>query len=300
MAADAQLTARRSAGLALLASKQARTAVWIAFCTLIVAMGSIMMLFPLAWMLSTSFKASGDVLLLPPKWVPVLEFEARWQNYPEALSFIKAGRVLRNTLTIALTTMVGDTLSAALVAYGFARLRARGKDFLFAIVLSTLMLPYYVRLVPEFLLFKQLGWVNTFLPLIVPSFFAGPFNIFLLRQFFTTIPIEMDDAAKIDGASYFQIFWRIIVPLSWPAIATVAIFSFMFHWNDFFRPMIYLSSASKWTIALALRNFVTAYGGTPWNLLMAASIVALLPTLLVFFVAQRYFIQGIVVSGVKG
>jgi len=154
--------------------------------------------------------------------------------------------------------------------------------------------------VPEFLLFKQLGWVNTFLPLIVPSFFAGPFNIFLLRQFFTTIPIEMDDAAKIDGASYFQIFWRIIVPLSWPAIATVAIFSFMFHWNDFFRPMIYLSSASKWTIALALRNFVTAYGGTPWNLLMAASIVALLPTLLVFFVAQRYFIQGIVVSGVKG
>jgi|GEM_PF-6074189 len=142
MAAGVQVTAaRRTSTLALLTSKRFRSALWIAFCTAVVAIGSIFMLFPLAWMLSTSFKASGDVLLLPPKWVPVLEFEARWQNYPEALSFIKAGRVLRNTLTIALTTMVGDTLSAALVAYGFARLRARGKDFLFAIVLSTLMLP---------------------------------------------------------------------------------------------------------------------------------------------------------------
>ena len=163
-----------------------------------------------------------------------------------------------------------------------------------------MMVPGQVTLIPQFLLFKSLGWVDTLNPLIVPAFFGGPFFIFLLRQFFLTIPLEMDDAARIDGCGYFQIYWRIILPLAKPALGVVAIQEFMFAWNDFLRPLIFLNSRDKLTVAVALRNFTADYGATPWNLLMAASVVALLPPIVLFFVAQRYFIQGIVVTGVKG
>lgn len=260
------------------------------------------MLFPVFWMLTTSLKEPGDILLLPPKWIPV---PPQWQNYPEALAFMRAPVVFGNTLIVTLASLIGDVLSAAVVAFGFARLRAPGKNVLFMVVLSTLMIPYQVRLIPEYLIFAGkvvpfINWIDTLLPLIVPQYFGSAFHIFLLRQFYQTVPTEMDDAAKIDGASYPQILWHVMVPLSMPALGAIAIFSFVGNWNDFFRPLIYLTSRNTWTVAIALRGFTAEYGATPWHLLMAASIAALLPVLAVFFVAQRYFIQGIVMTGLKG
>ena len=201
---------------------------------------------------------------------------------------------------ITFATMVGTLLSSSIVAYGFARLRARGRDVLFMILLSTMMIPPQVTMIPVFALFKLLNWTDTFKPLIIPNFFGGAFFIFLLRQFYMTIPIELDDAAKIDGCSYLGIFSRIILPLTKPALATVAIFSFMWSWNDFMDPLIYLNSRDKLTLTLALNRFTGMYGMTAWNLLMAASLVVALPCFVLFFFAQRYFIQGIVVTGLKG
>ena len=260
------------------------------------------MLFPIFWMLTTSLKESGDILLLPPKWIPI---PPQWQNYPDSLEFMRATVVFGNTLIVTVASLVGDVLSAAVVAYGFARLRAPGKNVLFLLVLSTLMIPYQVRLIPEYLLFAGkvvpfVNWVDTLLPLIVPQYFGGAFYIFLLRQFYQTVPLEMDDAAKIDGASYPQILWHVMIPLSLPALGAIAIFSFVGNWNDFFRPLIYLTSRNTWTVAISLSSFTAEYGATPWHLLMAASICALVPLVLVFFVAQRYFIQGIVITGLKG
>ena len=284
------------------ATKRFQQGLWLSFVTLVVALGSAIMLFPLVWMISTSLKQPGDILLLPPRWVPV---PPNWSNYPEALSFMRAALVYKNTLTVTVLSVIGDVVSAAVVAFGFARLRAPGKNFLFLLVLSTLMIPYHVRLIPEYLLFAgkvipQIKWVNTFLPLIVPTYFGSAFYIFLLRQFYQTVPLEMDDAATIDGASYPQILWRIMIPLSRPALGTIAIMSFVAHWNDFFRPLIYLSNRDIFTVAIALRSFTAEYGATPWHLLMAASVTALLPILLLFFVAQRYFVQGVVFTGLKG
>jgi ABC-type glycerol-3-phosphate transport system permease component len=196
--------------------------------------------------------------------------------------------------------MVGDTLSACLVGYAFARLRAPGRQFLFTMVLATLMVPYQVRLVPEYLGFAKLGMVDSFWPLMLPPWFGSAFNIFLLRQFFMSIPFDMDEAAKIDGAGPFRILWQILVPQIRPALAAVAIGSFTFNWSDFLRPLIYLNQPQNKTAAIALAGFQAAYGGTPFNLLMAASLAMLVPIFILFFVAQRYFIQGIVVSGVKG
>jgi multiple sugar transport system permease protein len=225
---------------------------------------------------------------------------AEWQNFPEALNFMKWETVYRNTVFIAFASMVGDVVSATLVAYGFARFRAPGKNLLFGLVLATLMLPYIVRLVPEYLGFSRLGMVNTYWPLILPAWFGSAFNIFLLRQFFTTIPIEMDESAKMDGAGPFRILWDILLPQIRPALAVVMIGAFTFNWNDFLRPLIYINAPSLRTVALALANFQATYGGTPFHLMMAASLVAMLPLVIIFFCLQRYFIQGIVVSGVKG
>lgn len=296
------LRAQRSTRSGVFASKRFRDRLWIAFVLLLVAGGSLSMLFPVLWMLSTSLKEPGDILLLPPRWIPL---PPKWSNYPEALSFMRATTVYANTVIVAFASLAGDVLSAAVVAFGFARLRARGKNVLFMLLLSTLMIPYHVRLIPEYLLFAGkvvsfINWVDTFLPLIVPTFFGSPFYVFLLRQFYQSVPLEMDDAAKIDGASYPQILLRIMVPLSLPALGTIAILSFVTHWNDFFRPLIYLSSRQNYTVAIALRGFTAEYGMTPWHLLMAASMTALIPIVVVFFVAQRYFIQGVVITGLKG
>jgi ABC-type glycerol-3-phosphate transport system permease component len=265
--------------------------------TLLVSLGALVVLFPVVWMLSTSLKASGDVFLIPPIWIPR---PLMWSNYPEALDFMKAGIVFRNSIVVAGLAVIGTVLSSSITAYPFARLRAPGSTALFILVISVMLLPGQVTLIPQFLIFKSLDWVDTLKPLFVPSFFGAPYHIFLLRQFFRAINQEMDDAAIIDGCGYFGIFWRIIMPLSKPALGVVAIQTFIANWSAFLRPLIFLNSTKNFTVALALRQFQVAYGGTPWHLLMAGSLVALLPTITMFFVGQRFFVQGIVITGVKG
>lgn len=261
--------------------------------------GAVIILIPFFWMISTALKELGQVFLDPPVWIPD---PIVWSNFWEGWNAMPFTLFLRNTLIITLVSMVGQIFSASLVAFGFARLRGKGSDILFIVLLSTLMLPHHVTLIPQFVLYRLLGWVDTFLPLIVPAFFGGgAFYIFLLRQFFMTIPLELDDAARVDGASTFTIYWRILLPLARPALATVAVFSFLGHWNDFLHPLIYLHNEKLFTLSLGLNLFrAEASAVTPWNQLMAVSLLVMLPPLTVFFVAQRYFIQGIVFTGVKG
>ncbi len=254
-------------------------------------------LVPVFWMLSTALKPAGDVFLFPPRWLPT---EPQWENFPESLTFLPFATYFRNTATITLSAMLGQVLSSPLVAYAFARLKARGSNMLFVLVLATMMLPAHVTMIPLFIVFQSFGWIDTFLPLIVPNFFGSAYYIFLLRQFFLTIPADLADAAKIDGCGHFGTYWRIYLPMSKPALATVVIFTFMFNWNDFMRPLIYLNSNDNWTLTLGLSRFTGMYGLTAWNLLMAASLVTILPCVLLFFFAQRLFIQGIVITGVKG
>jgi multiple sugar transport system permease protein len=263
----------------------------------VILLGAIVVVFPILWMLSTSLKTIEETQAIPIKWIPS---SFQWSNFPTALTVLPFALYFRNTAIITFSSLVGTVLSAALVGYGFARLRAPGRELLFLLVLSTLILPSQVTVIPKFILFAKLGWVNTFAPLVVPTYFGAAFNIFLLRQFFRTIPRDMDEAAIIDGAGFLTIWWRVILPLSLPALGIIAIFHFIFEWNDFFDPLIYLSNNNVWTIALGLAGFTASYGSTPYNLLMAASLVAVLPCVLLFFLAQRYFVQGIVVSGVKG
>ena len=258
---------------------------------------SMIILVPIFWMLSTALKADAEVFLFPPVWIPET---LHWDNFRRALTFLPFATYFLNTSVITFSAMIGQFLSSPLVAYAFARLRARGKGVLFTLVLSTMMLPAQVTMIPQFVLFKQLGLVDTFLPLIVPNLFGSAYFIFLLRQFFFTISPELSDAARIDGCEYFGIFARIFLPLSKPALATMAIFTFMWNWNDFMRPLIYLSSSEKWTLTLGLSRFTGMYGMTAWNLLMGATLVTLLPCITLFFFSQRYFIQGIVITGVKG
>lgn len=228
----------------------------------------------------------------------------QWRNYakawaPEALDET-FNRYLLNTLIITILGIIGVLLSSTFVAYGFARFRFPGRDLMFLLMVSTMMIPVQVTMIPTFILFKWVGWIDTFAPLIVPTFFGGgAFNIFLMRQFFMTIPYELDDAAKIDGCNYFQIFWIILVPLVKPALATTAIFGFVYNWNDFLNPLIYLNSTSNYTLALGLQTFTTMYG-TDYNLMMAASTIVLLPILMIFFFGQRFFIEGVATSGLKG
>jgi|SRR5579884_2272345 len=263
----------------------------------VLLVGVVVVAGPLAWMISTSLKAPADVFSFPPKWIPN---PIVWSNYPSALTTLPFGTYFENTLTITLLAMVGQLFSAALVAFSFARLRWSGRDALFVVVLATLMLPQHVTLVPQYILFSQLRLVDTFLPLILPAYFGGgAFFIFLLRQFFMTIPLELDDAARIDGCGDFGIFWRIILPQAGPALAATAIFSFQWHWNDFLGPLIYLTSKTNFTLALGLRLFQSEMG-TEWHLVMAASVVVMLPIVVVFFVAQKYFFQGVVFTGIKG
>jgi multiple sugar transport system permease protein len=266
----------------------------------------VLMLLPFAWLVSTSLKEQGTELVVPPVWIPN---PIVWQNYPKALSqlpFIIPApgtgwhSLLNNTLFITGATLLGALTTASMAAYAFSRLRFRWRSALFAVCLSTLMLPNVVTLIPQFILFKDLGWINTFAPLIVPSFFGGgAFNIFLIRQFFMTIPYELEEASRIDGASSLRIWWSIMLPLSKPALGTVAIFGIIFHWNDFLGPLIYLNSQQYYTLALGLQSFQGAYGGD-FNLMMAASTVMIIPIMVLFFFAQRFFMQGIALTGMGG
>jgi multiple sugar transport system permease protein len=253
-------------------------------------------LFPFIWMLSTALKPEAQIFKWPPEWIPE---QFIWSNFPDALTFVPFGSYVMNTLTICIWSMVGTCLSSSLVAYGFSRITWPGRNFLFIIMLSTMMLPYQVTMIPLFVLFKKIGWVGTFNPLIIPSFFGGAFFIFLLRQFFLTIPHELSEASKIDGCSEFRIFWQIIVPLARPALATVALFTFMNSWNDFMGPLIYLNDETMYTVSLGLQQFIGQYG-TRWGMLMAASTVATLPIIILFFFAQKTFIQGVATTGIKG
>lgn len=230
---------------------------------------------------------------------PLQQIGFHWQNYVKAFEMIHFWRNLKNTLFICFTTVIGTVLSSALVAYGFARIEFRGRNALFFLVLATMMLPYQVTLIPLFALYSQLGWNGTFLPLIVPYFFGVPFYIFLLRQFFMGIPEDLSAAARIDGCSEFGIFARIILPLSKPALATTALFMFLFQWGDFLNPLIFLQDDRHYTLAVALQQFQSQHESA-WGPLMAMSTVITLPIIVLFFLTQRTFIQGITMSGLKG
>lgn len=253
---------------------------------------------PIFWMLVTSLKSLPQIVVFPPIYIPD---PIVWQNYIDALTFRRFDLFFQNTFVISFFVIVGDVLSCSLIAYGFARLRFPGRDGLFLVLISTMMVPFAVRLLPLFLLFKALGWINTFMPLIVPSFFGTAYFVFLLRQFFRSIPQELVDAARIDGASELRIWAQIMLPLSRPALVVVAIFAFQFVWNDFLAPLVFLNSESKWTVALGLNSLVSQSGESVelWHWLMAASAAAILPMVIIFAFAQRYFIQSIAVTGMK-
>ncbi len=288
---------RQKKGINWLSKKSFRKLIGKIIVYIIVGMGAIVLLIPFAWMMSTALKEPGVVFTFPPEWIPR---PAVWRNFIEVWTKVPFSTFLKNTCIITFSCIIGQVLSASLVAYGFARLRFPGRDVLFVILLSTMMIPFQITMIPRFILFNYLGWINTFKPLIIPFFFGGsPFYIFLLRQFFLTISPEMDDAAKIDGCGLFGTYYKIILPLSKPAVGVIAIFSFMMNWNAFMGPMIYLSSTKKFTLALGLMFFRGMYL-VQWNLLMAATLLVILPCLLLFFFAQRYFIQGIVMTGLKG
>jgi multiple sugar transport system permease protein len=280
------------------ANRLRKTAGLVVVYVLLIALGVVFVL-PLVWMVSTSLKPDSELLAWPPHWIP---HTIMWHNYTASWGPYNFNTYLRNTVFITVFAGIGQVFTAAVVAYGFARLRFPGRDFLFTLVLATIMLPGIVTLVPTYIIFHQIGWVDTFYPLIVPSYFGGgAFFIFLFRQFFMTIPIELTDAAKIDGCSDVGIFWSVIMPLAKPGIAAAAIFSFIANWNDFMGPLIYLNSEDKRTITLGLRDFIVVSAQrTQFQYLMAVSTLTVLPVIVIFFVAQKYFIQGVIMSGVKG
>jgi multiple sugar transport system permease protein len=262
---------------------------------LLFGLGTLFIL-PFLWMVSTSLKPQNEVFTYPPRFIPT-SFE--WENYRNGWSILDFNTFLKNSLIVTTANVLGNLVSCTLVAYGFARLRARGKNVLFVLLLATLMIPREVTIVPRFIFFSELGLVNTFWPLILPAWFGFPFFIFLLRQFFMTIPRDLDDAARIDGASHFRILIDIILPLSKPALATVAIFAFIGNWTNVLEPLIYLRSTDKYTLALGL-NLFRSPAFTQFNWLMAVSIITLVPVLFVFFVAQRTFVRGVTLTGMGG
>jgi ABC-type glycerol-3-phosphate transport system permease component len=268
-----------------------RTAVFI----LLIGLG-MLFVFPLVWMISTSLKSNDQVYTIPTVWIPN---PIVWENYPNALSRIPFVRFLINSCITSFIPVVGSILSASMVAYSFARLNWPGKNFWFIILLSSMMLPAQVTMIPVYILYTKLHWINTYLPLTVPWFFGGAFYIFLLRQFFSTIPSELSHAALIDGCSHFDIWWRIFLPLSKPALVTIAIFTFLFTWNDFLGPLLYLKTEAMYTLQVGLLYFREQYS-VAWQELMAASTVVLLPTLVIFFLGQRLFVEGVTLTGMKG
>jgi multiple sugar transport system permease protein len=253
-------------------------------------------LLPFLWMLSTSLKSDAQLFAYPPEWIPN---PFQWANYPRAVSYIPFFTYLKNTLIIAVLSMIGATISSSLVAYSLARIRWPGRQFLLILTIATLMLPFQVTLIPVFLVFKNLGMVGTLLPLILPHFFGVAYYIFLLRQFFASIPMELSEAARIDGASEFRIYWSIVMPLAKPALATVAIFQFIARWRDFLGPLIYLNNQNLYTLSLGLQQYSGEHG-REWGLLMAASVLITLPVIIVFFFTQRTFVQGVTLTGIKG
>jgi multiple sugar transport system permease protein len=255
-------------------------------------------LVPFFWMLSTALQADGDIFAWPPQWIPD---PPQWHNFIDAWTAMPFNRYLVNTLFIVTLGIIGEMVSATIVAYGFARFRFPGSDFIFLVLLATMMLPFHVTLIPTFLIWQKLGLTGQFDPLVLRSWTAwGPFYIFLLRQFFLTLPRELDDAAEIDGANTFQTFYHVMLPQIVPALLAVAIFAFRGYWNDFLGPLIYLTNMELYTLNVGMYFFMGGVNEAPqWNYLMAMSTLVALPVIVLFFAAQRYFIEGITFTGIK-
>lgn len=280
----------------MLQSYRLQRNVALAVVYLLLIGGLAVIMVPFAWMISTSLKTTQQALAFPPVWIPT---PVMWENFVKAFTVRPFDVFYRNSLIVAAFNIVGQVISCSLVAYGFARLRFPGRDWIFLVVLSTTMIPFHVLLIPRFVMYKTFGWLNSLLPLIIPNFFAGAFFIFLLRQYFMTIPLELDDAAKIDGCGYFATFWRIILPLSKPALGAVMAFEFINAWEEFLGPLIYINSEKNYTVALGLAAFRNDFF-VEWNLYMAAAAVAMAVPLFVFFLAQKYFIHGVALMGSGG
>jgi multiple sugar transport system permease protein len=252
--------------------------------------------FPLYWMISTALKADAEVFLVPPRLWPA---NPQWQNFVAATEYIPFWGYMLNTAIICALTILGTVISCSLIAYGFARVQWPGRNIVFVVYLSTIMLPPQVTMIPLYIVFRNMGWVGTIWPLVVPAFFGNVVYVFLMRQFFMTIPNELSDAARIDGAGELGIFRRIMLPLLKPALASVALFTFVATYRDFLGPLIYLQDETQWTISLGLKMFQNMYG-LQWQLMMAASALTMIPTIILFFLTQRTFIEGIALTGIKG
>jgi ABC-type glycerol-3-phosphate transport system permease component len=261
----------------------------------VLAVSSLLYIFPLIWMLLTSLKPSYQVS--SPDLFPD---PVEWSNYPRSFTYtgLDFGKLYLNSAIISVCNVVGTLISSTIVAYGFARLRAPGKNFWFVVLLATLMIPFPVTMVPTFALFNSLNWIDTLLPVTVPAFFGNAFNIFLLRQFLLTVPVELEEAARIDGANTLQIIYRVVVPLILPAQAAVAVLTFQNTWNDYLTPQIYIKDQNLYTVAQGIR-FLRGSLNPQWELMMAAGLMAMLPVVVVFLLAQRYFIEGITLTGLK-
>lgn len=256
----------------------------------------ITFLMPLAWVVSTSLKMPGQVFVTPIEWIPT---EPKWSNYLEVFTRLPFHLFIRNSFYVTIMGTLGIVFSSLTVAFGLSRLRWPGRDLLFTMLLATMMLPGIVTMIPVFIIFKEIGWIGTFYPLWVPAWFGGAFYIFLMRQYMMTLPVELDEAAKIDGASNFRILWQVIAPLCGPAIVTVTIFAFLHHYNAFMEPLIYISDNEMFTLPLGLLWFKGRFGNF-WHLVMAASMITIAPVIVLFFVAQRYFVQGAQFTGLAG
>jgi multiple sugar transport system permease protein len=257
----------------------------------------LVLLIPLLWMIFTSLKPMEEIVRFPPTFFPE---SINWRNYAETIQAFPFWRYAKNTLFITLLVVLGNVLSNSFIAYGFAKLDFPGKKLMFALVLSTMMIPGFVTMIPQYVIFSQIGWVGTYLPLIVPSFFGNAFNIFLMRQFYLSINNELIEAAEIDGANHFYIWSHLMIPLTKPALITIAINSFNAAWNDFLGPLLYIHDQDRYTLQIGLQVFQNQ-ATTQWNYLMAGATLVLLPTVLLFFFAQRYFIEGMdLTGGTKG
>jgi len=261
----------------------------------LIAVGLLFAL-PFVWLVATALKPDAQIFQIPPVWIP---HPAHWENFIKAVNYIPFGQYTWNTLRICLLTSIGTVVSCTLVAYSLAKISWRGRNLVFYSLFVTMLLPSQVTMIQTFAIFKWMGWIGTILPLTVPAFFGNAFYIFLLRQFFLTIPNELSDAARIDGCSEFQIFWKIMLPLVKPAITTVALFTFIGAWNDFLGPLLYLNDESTYTLSLGLERFISQHGAE-WSMLMAASTIMTLPIIVLFFFAQKTFIQGVTLTGIKG
>ncbi len=295
----AQLIDEKVKGLGDLDLRKPAESLRILLIYLVLVVGAAIFLLPLLWMVTTAFKPQSEVYIFPPRFFPDT---FRWQNFPDGWNYpaMDFGRWLFNSLFISAVVMAGTLVSSSMCAYGFARIKFPGRDFWFMAVLASIMLPSQVTLIPLYIGYHRVGWLNTFYPLTVPAWFGGgAMNIFLLRQFFMGIPVELEEAAVMDGAGRFRIWWRIILPLSKPVLATVAVFTFQGVWNDFYGPLVFLTSPGKFTLALGI-NLFKGMHSTQIPLMMAMSMLMVIPMIVVFFFAQKQMIRGVVLTGIKG